>query len=74
MPPILARAAQEAREAFLRDGGRLAQAAGEDLLPAQIKALSEKRSAIWGAANSAKRPTRAEGGCAGPLAGGQAAA
>jgi hypothetical protein len=74
MPPSLARAAQDAREAFLRDGGRLAQAAGEDLLPAQIKALSEKRSAIWGAANSAKRPTRAEGGCAGPLAGGQAAA
>jgi hypothetical protein len=74
MPPILARAAQEAREAFLRDGGRLAQAAGEDLLPPQILALSAKRSAIGGAANSAEGPTRAEGGEAGSLASGPEAA
>jgi hypothetical protein len=62
MTPGLAKAALDAREAFLKNGGRLAQAAGEDLLPPQIQALGEKRSAIWGAANRAKGPTRAKGG------------
>ena len=54
MSPGQAMAALLERESFLRDGGRLAKAAGERLLPSLIGGLSKKRSSIGGAANRPK--------------------